>query len=55
MEQERFEHKKSPKKWQKKKMKEESEKHKDWLKERQIVNKSQEQQQSVERRKFGRN
>ena len=36
-------------------MKEESEKQKDWLEERQIVDKSQEQEQSLERRKFGGN
>ena len=55
MEQERFECKKSWKKLWKKKMKEESEKHNDWLEERQIVDKSQEQEQLVERRKFGGN
>ena len=46
---------KSWKKLQKKKMKEKSEKHKDWLEERKIVDESQEQEQSVERRKFGGN
>ena len=42
-----FKHKTSRKKLQKKKMKEKSEKHQDWLEEIQIVEKSQEQEQLV--------